>query len=74
MKKGSLFGKAHTNLLLDSSRLYKVEDVNGHIKELTANVIAENLIAQVDEEGQRQMILDSILDHRVLHARRHSSI
>jgi hypothetical protein len=51
--------------LLDS-RLYEVEYIDGHVEELTANVIAENLIAQVDEEGRSQMMLESILDHRVL--------
>ena len=38
--------------------------VDGYIKELTANVIAENLISQVDEEGRRLMMLSEIIDHR----------
>jgi hypothetical protein len=63
---GKPIGTPHTNPLLDS-RLYEVEYIDGHVEELTANVIAENLIAQVDEEGRRQMMLESILDHRVLH-------
>ncbi|KAI2513325.1 Reverse transcriptase (RNA-dependent DNA polymerase) [Fragilaria crotonensis] len=42
----------------------EVEFINGHVEELTANIIAENLIAQVDDEGRRQMILEEILDHR----------
>jgi hypothetical protein len=33
---------------------------------LTANIIAENLIAQVDDEGRRQMMLSKNIDHRVL--------
>jgi hypothetical protein len=37
-----------------------------HIEELTANVNAENLICHVNEEGRRQMMLDSIIDHCVL--------
>jgi hypothetical protein len=32
-------------------RKYEVEFSDGHIEELTANIIAENLIAQVDQEG-----------------------
>jgi hypothetical protein len=30
-----------------------------------ANAIAENLLAQVDSEGHRQLMLDEIIDHRV---------
>ena len=30
---------------------------------LTANIISENLLAQVDEEGHRQILLDEIIDH-----------
>jgi hypothetical protein len=62
---GSPIGRAHNNPLLDS-RKYEVEYVDGHVEELTANLIAENLIAQVDEEGRRQMMLSAIADHRVL--------
>ncbi len=59
-------GVSHTNPLLDS-RKYEVEYVDGHVEELTANLIAENLLAQVDNEGRRQMMLLAIIDHRVLH-------
>ena len=51
--------------MLDSRR-YEVEYIDGHVEELTANIIAENLIAHVDEEGQRQMMMSEIIDHRVL--------
>ena len=60
---GTPVGVAHSNPLLDS-RKYEVEYVDGHVEELTANLIAENLIAQVDEEGRRQMMLSAIIDHR----------
>ncbi|KAI2507356.1 Reverse transcriptase (RNA-dependent DNA polymerase) [Fragilaria crotonensis] len=62
---GTPVGTAHSNPLLDS-RKYEVEYVDGHVEELTANLIAENLIAQVDEEGRRQMMLSGIIDYRVL--------
>ena len=62
--EGNPVGKAHKNPLLDS-RKYKVEYADGQVDELTANIIAENLIAQVDEEGRRQMMLSEIIDHRV---------
>jgi hypothetical protein len=64
-EEGNPIGHAHHNPLLDS-RKYEVEYVNGYVEELTANVIAENLIAQVDDEGRRQMMLSEIVDHRVL--------
>jgi hypothetical protein len=48
------------------SRAYEVEYSDGYTESLTANLIAENLIAQVDEEGRRQMMLNEIIDHRVL--------
>jgi hypothetical protein len=50
-EEGKPIGYAHANPLLDSRR-YKIEYVDGHLIELTANVIAENLIAQVDVEGR----------------------
>jgi hypothetical protein len=32
--------------------------------EYATNVIAENIYAQVDAEGRRYMLMDSIIDHR----------
>ena len=54
---------AKSNPLLDF-RQYDVKFVDGNVEELTANIIAENLIAQIDEEGHRQIMLDEIVDHR----------
>jgi Reverse transcriptase (RNA-dependent DNA polymerase) len=62
---GRPVGVSHSNPLLDS-RKYEVEYIDGHVEELTANLIAENLISQVDEEGRRQMMLTAIIDHRKL--------
>ena len=31
-----------------------------------ANIIAENLLSQVDEEGHRHMMIEDIVDHRVM--------
>jgi hypothetical protein len=60
---GQPIGMANNNPLLDS-RQYEIEYINGDIETLTANIIAENLLSQVDEEGHRQMMMDEILDHR----------
>lgn len=62
---GIPIGCLHSNPLLDT-RQYEVEFKDGSMETLSANIIAENLLAQVDEEGQRQMLLSEIVDHRVL--------
>jgi hypothetical protein len=50
--EGRPVGRASTNPLL-GSRQYEVEFMDGESEILTANIIAENLLAQVDEEGHR---------------------
>ena len=49
---GIPIGRAHDNPILDS-RVYEVEYLDGHKASLTANAIAENIFAQVDEEGNK---------------------
>ena len=61
---GEPIGIAHKNSLLDS-RQFQVEYLNGTTEILSANIIAENILAQVDDQGQRQLLLDEIIDHRV---------
>ena len=63
--EGNPIGKSNANIILDS-REYEVEFLNGELEVFTANTIAENLLAQVDEEGHRQLLLDEIIDHRSL--------
>ena len=62
---GTPIGEPHSNPLLDH-RQYEVEFVDGSTEVLTANIIAENILAQVDEEGHRQLLLHEITDHRTL--------
>jgi hypothetical protein len=61
--EGAPIGTANSNPLLDS-RAYEIELADGNIEILRANVIAENLFAQVDDDGQRFQLLDEISDHR----------
>jgi Reverse transcriptase (RNA-dependent DNA polymerase) len=56
-------GTGHDNPVLDT-RIYEVEFGDGQVLEYSANVIAENLYSQVDEEGHRHVILDAITDHK----------
>ena len=49
--------------ILDS-RKYEVEYLDGTLEIISANVIAENIMSQVDSDGHRQCLLDEIIDHR----------
>ena len=54
---------ANENPILDT-RTYEVEYLNGERTSLVANNIAENLFAQIDNEGNRQVLMDEIIGHR----------
>lgn len=59
---GNPVGRAHSNPILDT-RVYEVEFPDGSIKDYAANVLAEALYAQVDETGNRFLLLKDIIDH-----------
>ena len=63
---GDPIGIAHTNPMLDT-RKYEVEYLDGNVEIMTANLIAENIMSQVDEHGHRQLLLDEIIDHKHKH-------
>jgi hypothetical protein len=46
------------------TRAYLIEFKDGSVDEYTANVIAENIYAQIDDEGRNYSILHEISDHR----------
>ena len=60
---GIPIGTAHDNPILDS-KVYEVEYPDGYKASLAANVIAQNMFAQVDAEGNRHVLFDEIVDHR----------
>ena len=60
---GTAKGHAHPNPILDT-RTYEVEFPDGQVTEYTANVIAESMYAQCDEEGNEFLLLNSIVDHQ----------
>ena len=64
---GTPIGSQHPtgNPLLDQ-RLYEVEFLDGTKETLAANILAEHILAQVDDSGHRQLLLDEIVDHRRL--------
>ena len=60
---GSIQGTRNENLILDT-RTYDVEFPDGEVNEYTANVIAENMWAQCDLDGQQHILLEAIVDHK----------
>lgn len=62
-EEGNPIGTSNLNPLLDT-RVYEVQYPDGTTEAMSANLIAENIIAQVDEEGHRNLMIDEIIDHR----------
>ena len=60
---GIPIGTAHDNPILDT-RMYEVEFMDREKSSLSANYIAENLFAQIDDEGNHQVLSNEIIDHR----------
>ena len=56
-------GKSHNNPILDL-RIYKVQSEDGRIGEYIANIIAESIYSNIEEEGCSHSILDGIIGHR----------
>ena len=55
-------GTYHNNPFLNTVT-YDVEFSNGQVKEYGANIIAENMLTQVDLDGYSLSLMDSIIDH-----------
>jgi hypothetical protein len=60
---GDEIGRAHSNPLFDT-REYVVEFTDGTEENYFANVIAENMFSQVDNEGRQYLLMEEITDHR----------
>ena len=60
--QGETVGTYHSNPMLNTM-VYDVEFPDGQIKEYSANIIAENMYAQVDSSGNYMTMLDSIISH-----------
>ena len=46
------------------TRVYEVKYVDGQKASLTANAIPQSIFAQVDDEGNRNVLFDERIDHR----------
>ena len=44
--------------------MYEVEYVDEHKVSLTANAIAQNMFAEVNDDRNRHVLFDEIIDHR----------
>jgi len=60
---GIPIGRCNTNPILDTC-LYEVEFPDGLTKAIMANLIVENLLSQVYDEGWSFRVLGDIVDHR----------
>jgi len=60
---GGAIGTSHANPLFDT-REYDIEFTDGAVEKYTANIIAENMFAQVDDEGNMYQIMEEITDHK----------
>ena len=60
---GLPIGLANETPILDT-RMYEVEYLDGERTSLAANNIAENLFAQIDDDGNCQVLMDEIIGHR----------
>ena len=54
---------ANDNIILES-RIYEVEYCDGYVVSMAANIIAENIFTQVDQEGNTCVLIDSIINTR----------
>ena len=56
-------GEGHYNSI-HNNYVYKVEYPDGTIEELTANIISENMLSQVEYEGHHYKVLAKVIDHK----------
>ena len=61
--QGLPIGTANDNPILDT-RMDEVEYLYGFTTRMASNSIAENMFAQVDEEWNRHVRFDEIVEHR----------
>ena len=60
---GEAVGRAHANPLFDTME-YDIEFTYGSVDNDTANIISENMFAQVDDEGKQYFLMNEITDQR----------
>ena len=58
---GKVMGSYNDNPILNSI-VYDVEFPDGQVKEYAANILAENMMSQVDPDGPNQRLMEAIVD------------
>ena len=62
-EEGRHVGQYNDNPILNTA-IYDVDFPHGTTKEYGANIIAENILNQVDHDGYHSQMLEGIMDHR----------
>ena len=62
-EEGKPIGMGNNDPVMDT-RLYEVEYSDGTLKEIQGNIIAKNMLSQVDSEGHNYVLLNEIPDHK----------
>ena len=60
---GKVTGRYDDNPILNSI-VYDVEFPDGQVKEYAANILAENMLSQVDHDGHSMLLMKEIVDYR----------
>ena len=60
---GTSTGEGNYNAMHDKS-LYEVEYPDGTKEQLSANILAGNMMSQVDSEGHHYQVLAEVTDHK----------
>ena len=60
---GKVMGSYHDNPILNSI-VYDVEFPDGQVKEYAANILAENMLSQVDPDGHNRLLMKEIVDFK----------
>ena len=61
--EGNFVGNYNDNPIFNTFS-YDVEFSDGAIREYAANIIAENMVSQVNKEGYSLVMLDNIIDYK----------
>ena len=61
---GNVIGRVHSNPLFDTHE-YDIKFTDGSIEKYQANIIAENMDAQVDDKGHQFQIIEEIVDSAI---------
>ena len=60
---GSIIGTYSENPIMNSI-VYEVEFPDGELQEYAANILAENMLSQVDDEGHNILLMRDIIDYK----------